>query len=79
LAATPLSGCSSSRFESNAGATADHDDSLPKKFRFALDAKCRGYGSHDSFEHQSSVSLRFTFCRSSQHQGAVTGEDEVVF
>jgi hypothetical protein len=70
LAVTPLSVCSSSHFESGAGATADHDDSLPKKFRFALDAKCRGYGAHDSSEHQSSASLRFTFCRSSQHQGS---------
>jgi hypothetical protein len=62
--------CSSGRFESDAGATAIHDDGLPKKFRFALDSKCRFYGAHDSPDHQSSVSLRCTFCRSSQHQGA---------
>jgi hypothetical protein len=46
-----LSAGSSGGFESDAGATADHDDGLPEEFRFALhgkDGKGVGCGVHDS-------------------------------
>ena len=44
-----LSACPSGRFESDASATADHDDGLPAEFRFALDGIGGGCGAHDSY------------------------------
>jgi hypothetical protein len=41
-----LSACSSGRFESNASATADYNDSLPEKFWFAPDGRGDGCGAH---------------------------------
>jgi hypothetical protein len=47
----PLRACSPGRFEPDAGATANHDDSLPKKFRFSLDGSGSAYHAHNS-SHQ---------------------------
>ncbi len=44
----PLSARSSGRFKPNAGAIADYNDSLPKKFRFAPDGNRARCGAHDS-------------------------------
>jgi hypothetical protein len=44
----PLSACSSGRFEPNASAAADYNDSLPEEFRFAPDGNGGCCGAHDS-------------------------------
>ena len=44
----PLSACSSGRFQPNASAAADYNDSLPKEFRFAPDGNGGCCGAHDS-------------------------------
>jgi hypothetical protein len=40
--------CSSGRFQSNTGAPANHDHSLPNEFRFVLKVRRRISGAHDS-------------------------------
>jgi hypothetical protein len=42
---SPLGTCTPGRFESDARATADHDDGLPGQFRFALGGRCAGHDS----------------------------------
>jgi hypothetical protein len=44
----PLSACSSGRFEPNASAAADYNDSLPEEFRFAPDGNGGCCGAHNS-------------------------------
>jgi hypothetical protein len=44
----PLSARSPGGFESNAGAAADYNDSLPEEFRFAPDGSGDCWGAHDS-------------------------------
>jgi hypothetical protein len=43
-----FSACTSGRFKSYTGATADHNDSLPEEFRLALDPRSQDCGAHDS-------------------------------
>ena len=45
---SPFRASVSGRFESDAGATADHNDGLPQQFRFPLGGGGAGYGAHDS-------------------------------
>jgi hypothetical protein len=44
----PSCTCTTCRFESDAGATADHNNGLPKELRFTVDG--RGDGAHRSFD-----------------------------
>lgn len=45
-------------FRIHAGAPADHDDSLPEEFRFAMDGRRGGCGTHDSSGQQSTIAIR---------------------
>src|SRR5262249_42468711 len=49
----PFCTCPTCRFESNAGATADHDNGLPKQLRFTVD----GRGSHGAHGSSASTSI----------------------
>jgi hypothetical protein len=50
----PLSVCSSGRFEPNAGAAADYNDSLPEELRFAPDGDGGCCGAHASSRNSRS-------------------------
>jgi hypothetical protein len=52
----PFCTCTTCRFESDASATADHNNGLPKELRFTVDR--RSYGAHRSCDSTSSYENR---------------------
>jgi hypothetical protein len=44
----PFCMCTTCRFESDAGATADYNNGLPKELRFTVDGSRVSYGAHRS-------------------------------
>src|SRR5579871_1485417 len=61
---SPIGACSTCRFESDASATADHNNDLPKELRFTM------YGGGDSnAAHRSSVRLESSSLLRQQSEG----------
>ena len=56
----PFCTCTTCRFESDAGATADHNNGLPRELRFTVDGRGDSYGAHRSSDSTSIYISRYT-------------------